>query len=130
MTILRGNPSKKKLNENEPRPPSGEVRKPDGLSPGAEVVWDELAPVLTYMGTLTPADLRPFWFLCEMQATWEANCRLKGTDEFKGRLEMELANAMRPYFEYFGMTPASRARISVKKPKETEPASKWAGALK
>ena len=129
MKVLRGNPGLRKLNENEPSPPSGDLTKPAGLSERAGVVWDELEPVLVYMGTLTPADVRPFWTLCEMQATWELNCRLKGSDEFKPRVELELANGMRPYYEYFGMTPASRARISVKK-KAEEPQSKWSGALK
>jgi hypothetical protein len=55
---------------------------------------------------------------------------VKGTPEFNVRLERELANTMRPYYEYFGMTPSSRARISVPKKTEEEPQSKWAGALK
>jgi len=103
---------------------------PEGLSAAGRVVWGEIAPVCLYMGTLTAADTRPFWTMCEMQATWEQNCRLKGTDGFDVRLERELANGMRPYYEYFGMTPSSRARISVPKKTEEEPQSKWAGALK
>lgn len=130
LTVLRGNPSKKRLNQDEPRPPVGDVVKPAGLSVEAEAVWDELAPVCTYMGTLTAADVQPFWTLCELQATFIKNCMEKGSDAFDVRLERETANAMRPYFEYFGMTPASRARISVPKQKDEAPQSKWAGALK
>jgi len=81
------------------------------------------------MGTLTVADVLPFRQLCELQATSDANARTKGTAVFDVRLERETANVMRPYYEYFGLTPASRARISV--PKQAEaPVSKWAGALK
>ncbi len=82
------------------------------------------------MGTLTPADVQPFWGLCELHATFVANCRKKGTEAWSARLERECLVALRPYFEYFGMTPASRARISLPKAKPEEQQSKWAGALK
>src|SRR5688572_4230580 len=81
LTVLRGNPSHKKLNENEVRPPAGEVVKPEGLSPGASVVWDELAPICTAMGTLTRADVRPFKSLCELQATMQETAEAKAGRE-------------------------------------------------
>lgn len=130
LTVLRGNPSRKKLNENEPVPPAGEITKPGGLSPGAGLVWDELAPICLHMGTLTPADLRPFTTLCELQATFTAAMVSKGGPAFDVKLERETANALRPYYALFGLEPVSRARISVPKPKPAEPVSKWAGALK
>jgi len=128
LTVLRGNPSRKKLNENEVRPPAGAVEKPAQLSSAAGVVWDELAPMCLAMGTLTPADVRPFATLCELQATFSANAAAKGTAIFDVRLERDTANVIRPYYALFGLEPVSRARISVPKKKD-EPASKWAGAL-
>jgi hypothetical protein len=81
------------------------------------------------MGTLTPADIRPFGMLCELQATADANSKVKGTAVFDVRLERDTAVAIRPYYALFGLEPVSRARISV--PKQAEaPTSKWAGALK
>jgi phage terminase small subunit len=150
LTVLRGNPGKKKLNENEVRPPAGEVVKPAGLSEGAGVVWDELAPICLAMRTLTVADIRPFASLCELQATMQATSAMKDgralfalkvEDEEDPasltvsidavlRLERETANALRPYYELFGLTPVARARIVVPKTKAEEPESKWAGALK
>lgn len=127
LKVLRGNPGQRKLNENEPTPPAGEITKPDGLSVAAGVIWDELAPVCLAMGTLTTADLRAFAGLCELQATFTAEARLKdlAPDKFSARLERETAVALRPYYEYFGMTPSSRTRLTV--PKKAEPESKWAG---
>jgi hypothetical protein len=125
LKVLRGNPGLRKLNENEPCPPLGTVEKPAGLSAGAGVVWDELAPICLHMGTLTVADARAFAMLCQLQATANDNELLRGTSEFNARLERDTAATIRPYYEYFGLTPASRARISVPKPQE--PASKWAG---
>src|SRR6185369_15691321 len=124
LTVLRGNPSRKKLNENEPRPTAGDVGKPDGLSSRAVRVWDELAPVCLAMGTLTTADLRAFATLCELQATiLEASAQKDAegfgmftlSEDYNGapkvgthaaiKLERETAQALRPYYEYFGLTP-------------------------
>jgi hypothetical protein len=138
ITVLRGNPSKKKLNENEPCPPAGDVAKPAGLSSIAGVVWDELAPICLVMGTLTVADVRPFARLCELQADLDLACAMKDAPEFglftaglhaAVKLEKDLSPVIRPYYALFGLEPVSRARIAVPK-KPDEPASKWAGILK
>jgi hypothetical protein len=131
LTVLRGNPSKKRLNENEPVPPPGEIQKPAELSAAGEQVWDELAPICLAMGTLTTADVRPFTTMCELQATFTAAARGKGSAAFDAKLERETANALRPYYALFGLEPVSRARIQVPKTGQpAPPASKWAGALK
>ncbi len=153
LTVLRGNPSRKKLNENEPRPPAGDIAKPGRLSPGAVVAWEELAPVCLAMGTLTTADVSAFATLCELRATLDLTMVEKGREGFSAfllttmvdsagnehqnikehpsiRLERNTAAALRPYYEKFGLEPVARARISVSKVKAEEPVSKWAGALK
>ena len=146
--ILNGNPSRKKLNENEPRPPSGEVQVPAGLSALARVVWERLAPICLQMGTLTPADVEPFKRLCELQADLDKACESKDaegfglftlSEDYNGapkmglhaavKLEKELSPVIRPFYELFGLSPVARARIQVPK-KDDEPVSKWAGALK
>lgn len=129
LTVLRGNPSRKKLNENEPVPPSGAIVKPGDLSEAGGKVWDELAPICLAMGTLTTADVKAFVTMCELQATFTAAARLKGGPAFDARLERDTATALRPWVALFGLEPVSRARISVPK-KPEEPVSKWAGALK
>lgn len=144
---LNGNPSKKKLNENEPMP-AGEVVKPEELSGAASGVWDRLAPVCLQMGTLTVADVPAFVRLCELQATAEAASAQKDAPGFAIflyttmvdsagnehqqvkvhpaiKIEGETAVKLRPYYDYFGMTPSGRARIHVPKPEQ--PVSKWAG---
>ena len=148
LKMLRGNPGKRKPNENAPSPPSGEILRPAWLTAGAAGVWDELAPICLAMGTLTVADVRSFAGLCELSATMQqASAAKDGRALFRLeqdrddeaqmavvidatlKLERETANALRPYYEYFGLTPSSRARLSV--PKTTdEPKSKWAGILK
>jgi len=98
------------------------------------------------MKTLTVADVRPFASLCELQSTpQETSAAKDGRELFRLKvqdsgdpespleivvdaalkLERETATALRPYYELFGLTPVSRARIVV--PKPDAPASKWAG---
>lgn len=129
LKLLAGVTRKDRINQAEPVPPAGQVEMPVELSPLAQVVWAELAPVCLHMGTLTPADVQAFWTLCDLQATFRENSLRRGSEAFDVRLERETANVLRPFYEYFGLTPSSRARIAVKKPKD-EPTSKWAGALK
>jgi phage terminase small subunit len=148
LKMLRGNPGQRKLNVDEVKPPPGEVTKPRGLTAGASLVWDELAPVCVAMGTLTTADVRPFASLCELQATLlqaSAQKDAEGfgmftlSEDYNGaakvgvhaaiRVERETATAVRPFYDYFGMTATSRTRMTVPKPAE-EPVSKWAGVLK
>jgi phage terminase small subunit len=131
LKILRGNPSKKKLNENEVRPPSGEIEKPAWLSEGASRVWDRTAPICLHMGTLTVADVNVFGAMCEGQATLERAAAMKADPETLAaatKLEKDFLPLVRPYYALFGLEPVSRARISV--PKQQEQVSKWAGALK
>lgn len=148
LRMLRGNPSRGKPNQWEPTPPDGAIVKPDGLSPDASAIWDELAPVCLAMRTLTAADLRPFATMCELQATLVQASRQKSAPEFAPftisqdyngadkvgvhaalRLERETATAIRPYYALFGLEPISRAKIMVPKTAEEAP-SKWAGVLK
>jgi P27 family predicted phage terminase small subunit len=97
------------------------------------------------MGTLTVADTRPFATLCELQGTMVQASAQKDaegfapftlSEDYNGaakvgvhaalRLERETATTLRAYYEYFGLTPSSRSRIAVPRPKD-EPVSKWAG---
>lgn len=55
--------------------PSGIVRKPEGLSVEAGMIWDDYADTVMAMGTLKPADADTFGQWCTMtaqiRASWE-----------------------------------------------------------
>ena len=130
LKMLRGNPSKTKLNVNEPTP-DGPVAKPIYLSVLADVAWEQIAPVAIAMGTLTAADVWAFSALCELQGTlWHAAVKKEMAADLPAalKLERETAIALRPYYALFGLDPSSRARLSVPKGAR-EPESKWAGIL-
>lgn len=134
LKVLRGNPGKRKLNAAEPKPPEGVVTRPEGLSAGAVVAWEELAPICLAMGTLTTADVRVFATVCELQATLTAASASKDNiaDPVASagavKLERDTAVVLRPYYALFGLEPVSRARVKMPQ-KADEPRSKWAGVL-
>ena len=150
LKLLQGNPGQRKLNQDEPKPPEGPIEAPNCLSEKARQVWDEVAPICIQMGTLTPADVYAFAEYCELQATARMASAEKSEPGFSIflhtttvdsagnehqnvkvhpaiKIEGDVAVKLRPYYEYFGMTPSSRARLVVKK--NEEPKSKWAGVL-
>lgn len=133
LKLLRGNPSKKKPNLNEPKPPAGPVEQPAELSIGARVVWLELAPVCLGMGTLTTADVRVFATMCELQSTLQRASASKDSSEGEAltvvlKLERDTASAIRPFYGLFGLEPVSRAKVAAKP--DEQKVSKWAGILK
>lgn len=129
LKILRGNPSKVRISDLEPKPPSDQVVMPATLSPGAIVVWNRTAPICLAMKTLTCADVEPFARMCELQASFDRNTKKKGTKAFEAKLEIDLAGSLLRYSALFGMEPVSRSRIQIPKA-NAEPVVKWSGMLK
>lgn len=128
LKVLRGNPGQRKLNEHEPKPPSGEVERP-ALAADALIVWERVAPIAIAMGTLTSADVEAFKTLCRLQARLD-QLDMESADKLDAaKLEKDLASAIRPYYAMFGLEPSGRAKISLPK-KSEEQKSKWAGVLK
>ncbi len=66
-------------------------------------------------------------FLFSVVVDGAGNERPKVEEHPAIRLERNTAQALRPYYEKFGLEPVGRARISV--PQVKEPESKWAGLL-
>jgi P27 family predicted phage terminase small subunit len=132
---------KERANPNEPQPPAiADLTPPDCLSPAAVGVWRDVAPKLLRMGVLSDADMLAAAQLCETvaevnayRATLEAEGRTYQTNGASGpmvRARPEiglLADASRrlaAWLSAFGMTPASRARVSVVSG-QPDPASRW-----
>jgi phage terminase small subunit len=118
IKLLKGDPNKNRINLNEPKPPQGEVIKPQ-MSPMAGVVWDRVAPICLHMGTLTVSDVDAFKGFCEVQA------RMDVCDDVNQLIK--LAESLRKYYAMFGLEPSARARLKVVKAEK--PASKWAGLV-
>jgi phage terminase small subunit len=150
LKVLRGNPGKRPLNSAEPKPDVGLPGEPPGLSEPARRYWVTVGRQCVAMGTLTIVDGPAFGTLCELLATQELVRLEKNREGFAPfmiepmvnpdgsngekvrehpalKLERDTATAIRPYFERFGLDPASRSRLHVTN--ERKPVSKWAGLI-
>ena len=67
---LEGNPGKRKLNEDEPKPEHKMPEKPAFLSGEAGLVWDRFAPDLYRLKLLTAIDGAAFAAACMAYSRW------------------------------------------------------------
>lgn len=124
LKMLEGNPGKRPLNENEPKPPKGTIRCPTWLEAEAKKEWRRLAPSLEAMGVLTTADITAFAGYCQAYARW------KEAEEFitqhgsifqtpsgyvqqvpQVSIAQQNLKIMQSFCSEFGLTPATRSRI-------------------
>jgi len=129
LKIAKGNPGKRPLNLNEPRPPEGEVLAPDWVTDVARAKWDELVPKLISMGVMTVSDVDTIARYCAMHEQYLKyldQCR-RGLDvlvmrDEAGRIRymqstpaatmmVKLAASMLRIEQEFGLTPSARSGI-------------------
>lgn len=130
---LKGNPGKRPLNENEPKPSEPvKAKSPyDYLLPEAKKEWKTLAPILIRMGVLTEVDWEAFGAMCQNYAMYlniDAEYRKSVVD--RGQLLVKtptgyvmknpIINARSQAYDLwrrsmgdFGLTPTSRQRLVV-----------------
>jgi phage terminase small subunit len=72
LRLLRGNPSTRPINKNEPRPerPSKVPEPPQFFDDYARAHWAEVAPELWALGLLTGPDLSTFSAYCVAYSEW------------------------------------------------------------
>ncbi len=99
-------------------------KTPQGLATEAKKVWAELAPAMERTRQLTEIDGPAFEVMCGLVALWrraEKKARKDliysietGAERPKGevKLMLDIANALKPYFGMFGLSPADRARLT------------------
>jgi len=123
---LAGNPGKRPLNIAEPQPRADAGYCPRWLPDEAKRAWRIVAPELRRLGLLTVVDALQLAAYCMAYARWrQANELLEEegltftTDKGYVQQRPEVAIAgkalaeMRALAQEFGMTPASRSRISL-----------------
>ena len=126
---LEGNPGKRPLNKNEPKP-QGKAICPSWLLPDAKKEWRRMSSQLSKLGLLTSVDQTAFAVYCQAYARWkeaeeilkEKGLTFERKDPDKGeysqqRPEVAIAHKMmekiRSFCAEFGLTPSSRSRMSL-----------------
>ncbi len=121
---LEGNPGKRELNKNEPKPGKRAPSCPKWLDDDAKKEWRRLSKQMEQLGILTEVDMAAFAGYCQSYARWKA------AEEFISKhgtivktpsgywqqvpqvaIAQQYMKQMSKFCEQFGLTPASRSRI-------------------
>ena len=139
LKILRGNPGCRRLNAEEPQPPSDGIVMPPHLGPVAALRWAELLPMLQSTRVMTRADVEALARYCDTYEWWLAvRAKLKAEGDTypilndKGEVKYiaqrpevaiahKLAQQLRQLEADFGLSPA--ARVSLKVEPDAKPQS-------
>ena len=157
LKVVTGNPGRRPLNPHEPQPERGIPPVPEHLSNEAKAEWNRVATALDGMGLLTQMDRAALAAYCQAYGDWvEAEGQLrkygkvvkspvrrtvrrsKGEEiaETTGGYPMQspflairnrALETMHRFLTEFGMTPASRSRVSVvpERIEDNDPAAKY-----
>ena len=126
LKVLEGNPGKRPLNTDEPKPKKKAPKCPSWLEPEAKKEWRRMVKTLETIGVLTQVDAAAFAGYCQAYARW------KEAEEFLSKhgtifktpsgyiqqvpqvsIAQTYLKIMKDFCSEFGLTPSSRTRISV-----------------
>lgn len=132
LKVLTGNPGKRPLNMDEPRPEAAIPDCPSELGPVAKQEWARLVGDLAKLGLLTNLDRAALAAYCAAYALWaeateaiqKYGAMVKSPTGFPMQspyvaVANRQAEIMMRIASEFGFTPASRSRIAT--PSPTEP---------
>jgi P27 family predicted phage terminase small subunit len=131
LKLVAGNPGRRKLNHDEPKPRRGIPKVPAHLSDKARETWGYVAGVLDRMGVLTEADTLALEMLCEAYAdylTARAELKALGSNYYETvtkdgsvmhrshpavAVVQDADRRIKGWLAEFGQTPSARSRIKV-----------------
>ena len=129
LRVIEGNPSKRPIDKNEPKPRPGVPTRPAWLLPEAKHEWARVVPELDRIGLLTIVDRAALATYCQAWARYvEAEAELTKYGGILGSkktsyiqvspystISRHNAQIVRAFCAEFGLTPSSRGRMSVGK---------------
>jgi P27 family predicted phage terminase small subunit len=144
--LITGNPGKRPLNENEPKPKLEIPTPPSELSEDARIEWEYIAARLHTIGCLSEIDRGALAAYCQAYGRWQqaerALAEMAKKDPLTGGLLIKTTNgnaiqnplvgtankamaAIVRYAAEFGMTPSARVRIQTQASEDANPAAKY-----
>lgn len=143
LKVLEGNPGKRALPKNEPKPQLGAPEMPKWLPEDAKAEWRRVAPELARLGLLTMIDGSSLAAYCEAFARWKRAVEQYNEEGQTFRTEagylaqhpaVGIANKamgeMLKFGREFGLTPSSRGRMSLPGEQEAaDPMERLLGAV-
>jgi P27 family predicted phage terminase small subunit len=124
LRIAQGNPGKRAINQQEPKPASGIPSCPSHVSNVAREEWDRITAELANLGMLTQVDRSMLAAYCDAYSDWveaQKACSrgmfYKNGDLLKInpalRAKHDAMALMHKFASDFGLSPVSRTRLAV-----------------
>lgn len=126
LKILAGNPGRRPLNTNEPKPKPISPKCPSWLDKEAKKEWKRVAPELERLGLLTIVDGAALAAYCQAYSRWKRAEELVKKEGLVVATEsgylmphpaVKIAEKsmqlIRGFCTEFGLTPSSRGRMSL-----------------
>ncbi|HBE9178720.1 phage terminase small subunit P27 family [Serratia fonticola] len=146
LRLVRGNPSKRAINKNEPKPPSGVPPTPKHFDKQGKYWFKRMAEELDALGVMSQLDGRALELLVEAYTEYRHHCDTLDRegytyavyseddgDERKDReirmikphpaamMKADAWKRIRAMLAEFGMTPASRSKVNATAPDAVDP---------
>ncbi|WP_380177808.1 phage terminase small subunit P27 family [Kalamiella sp. sgz302252] len=146
LVLVRGNPSKRPVNQNEPKPEKGVPNTPKHLDKMGKYWFQQIAQELDGIGVLTQLDGKALELLIEAYTEYRRHCETldregytyaiyseEEPDEGKERaikfikahpaaaMKADVWKRIRAMLSEFGMTPASRSKVNAGGPDKVDP---------
>ncbi|MHB1126868.1 MAG: phage terminase small subunit P27 family [Bacillota bacterium] len=130
LKLLEGNPGKRKINKDEPRPRPIAPTCPPWLEKEAKKEWRRISRELEHVGLLTIVDMAALAGYCQAYARWKSAEKVISEQGLTMEIETQaggLYTQQRPevaialkylqqvkaFCAEFGLTPSSRGRMSL-----------------
>ena len=145
LRLVRGNPSKRPINKNEPQPPKGVPPVPKHFDKQGKYWFKRMAEELDAIGVISQLDARALELLVEAYTEYRHHCETldregytyavysdNDADEGKKReirmikphpaamMKADAWKRLRAMLAEFGMTPSSRSKVSKDKPDDDD----------
>ncbi|AYL75986.1 phage terminase small subunit P27 family [Citrobacter freundii] len=145
LRLVRGNPSKRPINKNEPQPPKGVPPVPKHFDKQGKYWFKRMAEELDAIGVISQLDARALELLVEAYTEYRHHCETldregytyavysdDDADEGQEReirmikphpaamMKADAWKRLRAMLAEFGMTPSSRSKVSKDKPDDDD----------
>lgn len=138
LRLVRGNPSKRPINDKEPKPAKGVPSTPKHFSKQEKYWFKRMAEELNHIGVITTLDGMALELMIGAYVEWrhhrdviaevgESYQTTTSTGDIIIRAHPQVAmrdrafNNIHKMMSEFGITPASRSKVSSDKPAEEDP---------
>lgn len=102
IKMARGNPGKRRLNAQEPKPESDGIEPPAWVTGVSLEKWNEIVPKLIAMGVMTNADIEAIARYCTMHEHY-----VKYLDQVRRGLDVLVIRDEKGKVKYMQSTPAA-----------------------